>query len=183
MELLAFGGKFEALALLPGAVGLLCQLTWPLMRSRRSILIVQAGIGLGYAAQYGLLGAWSGASVAFLGAFQTLLVLASGSPRPDWRIVAPVFGLLLLATATTWSGLPSVLAFGACALTMLGRLQADTLRLRKIQLLAAPFGAAHDIVVGALPALCGVLLSTAVALVALCQEQARGSVLSNPVAS
>ena len=45
---------------LPGAIGLAAQLTWPLMRSRRAILTVQAAIGLGYGTQYALLGAWSG---------------------------------------------------------------------------------------------------------------------------
>lgn len=161
--------QFGCLALLPGTVGLLAQLTWPLMRTRRGILIVQAAIGLGYGTQYALLGAWSGAAVAWLGGVQTLLVLFLGSCHTR-TIAIGVFPTLVLIGVTTWNGIPTLLALIACSLIMLGRLQQDTLRLRKLQLAAAPAGAAHDLLVGALPALAGALASAAIAALSLRRE-------------
>lgn len=161
--------QFGCIALLPGTVGLLAQLTWPLMRTRRGILGVQAAIGLGYGTQYALLGAWSGAAVAWLGGVQTLLVLFLGAGFTR-TIAIVVFPTLLLIGATTWNGIPTLLALIACGLIMLGRLQQDTLSLRKLQLAAAPVGAAHDLLVGALPALAGAFASAVIAALALRRE-------------
>lgn len=161
--------QIGCIALLPGAVGLIAQLTWPLMRTRRSILTVQAAIGIGYGTQYALLGAWSGAAVAWLGGAQTLLVLFLGAAHTR-TIALGVFPTLLVIGASTWNGVPTVLALIACSLIMLGRLQQDTLRLRKLQLAAAPAGAAHDLFVGALPALAGAVASAVIASLALRRE-------------
>ena len=158
-----------SIALLPGAIGLAAQLTWPLMRTRRGILNVQAAIGLGYGTQYALLGAWSGAAVAWLGGVQTLLILFLGAEHMR-KIAFGVFPLLLGIGTLTWSGIPTLLALVASGLVMLGRLQQDTLSLRRLQLGAAPFGAAHDLYVGALPALFGALVSAAIAALALRRE-------------
>ncbi len=73
----------------------------------------------------------------------------------------------------TYSGLPTLLAVTACCLVMTGRLQADTLRMRRTQLMAAPFGAAHDLLAGAWPCLAGALLAFAIALAAYRREQRR----------
>jgi len=64
--------------------------------------------------------------------------------------------------ALTYSGLSTLLAVTASCLVMIGRMQRDTLRMRGVQLTASPFGAAHDVVVGAWPALVGALLSFAI---------------------
>lgn len=170
--------QFGCIALLPGVVGLLAQLTWPLLNTRRGILSVQAAIGLGYGTQYALLGAWSGAAVAWLGGVQTLLVLFLGV-RHTRTIALGVFPILLLLGVVTWSGIPTLLALIASGLTMMGRMQQDTLRLRKLQLAAAPIGAAHDLYVGALPALAGAVTSAVIAALALRrQAKARRQSLS-----
>lgn len=158
------------LPLLAGAIALACQLFWPLMSSRRAILIVQAGIGLGYGAQYALLDAWSGALVCFLGASQTLLILFGGTGRVQRLASISVFPLLAVIGAMTWVGMPTAFALMACALTMFGRYQTDTVKLRSIQLTAAPFGMAYDISVGAFPALCGGLVAATIAFLALQRE-------------
>ena len=53
---------------------------------------------------------------------------------------------------------------------MIGRMQSDTLRMRGVQLTASPFGAAHDVVVGAWPALAGALISFTIAATAFRRE-------------
>lgn len=159
-----------SLALLCGGVGLFCQIVWPLMHTRRAILRMQSGIGLGYGSQYALLDGWSGAVIAWLGATQNLILLMDRSDR--WRPVVGFFFLPLvaIACALSWAGLPSLFAFCACSLVMLGRLQKGTIHLRIMQLLAAPFGVAYDLSVGAMPALCGALMSAAIAALALANE-------------
>ena len=161
--------QFGCVALLPGVVGLLAQLTWPLLHTRRGILSVQAAIGLGYGTQYALLGAWSGAAVAWLGGVQTLLVLFLGAHHMR-SVAIGVFPVLLLLGTATWSGIPTLLALTASGLTMLGRMQQDTLRLRRLQLAAAPIGAAHDFYVGALAAFAGAVASAVIAALALRRE-------------
>jgi len=159
-----------SLSLLCGGIGLFCQLLWPLMRTRLAILRMQSGIGLGYGSQYALLDGWSGAMVAWLGATQNLVLVMDRGDR-----LRPVIGRLFLpivaiACALTWSGWPSVFAFFACSLVMLARLQTGTIRLRAMQLMAAPFGAAYDLSVGAMPALCGAVVSAVIAALALAYE-------------
>jgi hypothetical protein len=151
-------------------IGLACQLAWPLFRDRRSILTVQFGIGASYALHYALLGAWSGAGVASLGATQTALALLAGE-RPWLRRMGLVFLPVLGGVgAITWDGASSLLALTACALVMIGRMQADTLRLRILLLCAAPFGIGYDASVGALPALVGACVSAGLGVSMLARE-------------
>jgi hypothetical protein len=158
------------LATIFGAMGLLCQLTWPLFRRRRTILAIQFGIGADYGVHYALLAAWSGAGVACLGATQTAVAFLAGEhPRLRWLgfVFVPLVGLICFVT---WSGAASLLAMSACILVMLGRMQRDTIRLRCFQLAAAPFGMGYDFAVGATPALMGAIVSATVAASALAQE-------------
>jgi hypothetical protein len=152
-----------------GAMGLLCQLAWPLFRCRRKILTVQFGIGADYGVQYALLDAWSGAGVAGLGALQTAVALLAGE-RPWLRRLGLVFIPVVCAIGyLTWCGPASLCAMLACSLVMLGRTQSDTLRLRCFLLAAAPFGIGYDLLVGA-PALVGAILSACVSATALVRE-------------
>ncbi|MCT4369164.1 YgjV family protein [Yangia mangrovi] len=134
------------------------------------MLSAQACIAGCYAAQYALLGQWSGTGVCAIGATQTLIALAAGD-RPWLRHMGLVFlPLVWLVTALTWCGLASGLAMTACCLVMIGRMQGDTLRMRTILLCAAPFGIGYDLVVGALPGLMGALLSACIGAAALHRE-------------
>jgi len=157
-------------AALFGAVGLACQLTWPMMRTRPMILAVQMGIGAGYGLQYAELGAWCGAAICFLGATQTTIALIAGE-KPWLKTLGIVFlPLVWIIAIATWSGVSSLLALTACSLTMLGRLQRDTLPLRGFLLSAAPFGISYDLVVGAGPALGGGIISAALSAIMLVRE-------------
>jgi hypothetical protein len=160
----------EPLAAAFGAAGLFCQLIWPLFRARKAIIAAQFGVGANYAMQYALLGAWSGAGVAGLGATQSLISFIAGD-RPWLRRAAFVFLPAAAAISfATWSGLPSLFALVSVTLTMMGRLQRDTIRLRLFLLAAAPFGMGYDILVGALPALIGGISSATIAATMLARE-------------
>ena len=153
-----------------GAAGLLCQLVWPLFRARKAIITAQFGIGANYSVQYAVLDAWSGAIVAGLGAVQSLIVLCAGE-RPRLNRV----GLVLLPIVeaiglATWTGIETLFALTAVTLIMVGRLQRDTLRLRMFLLVAAPFGIGYDVLVGALPALVGGILSALISMSMLVHE-------------
>jgi Bacterial inner membrane protein len=153
-----------------GAAGLSFQLIWPLMRARRAIMTAQFGIGADYSMQYALLGAWSGAGVAGLGAMQSALAFFAGD-RPWLRWAGLVFLPFVGAVGyVTWSGIASFFALTAVTLIMIGRMQSDTLRLRILLLAAAPFGIGYDIAVGAVPALIGGLVSAVIAVAMLVRE-------------
>lgn len=153
-----------------GFAGLFCQLIWPVFRARRAIMTAQFGIGADYSLHYALLGAWSGAGVAGLGATQSALAFFAGD-RPWVQNVGyfflPVVGVI---GYLTWSGIESAFALAAVTLIMIGRMQSDTLRLRILLLVAAPFGMAYDIVVGATPALIGGGVSATIAVTMLVRE-------------
>jgi hypothetical protein len=153
-----------------GTIGLLCQLIWSVFRARKAIITLQFGIGSHYSVQYALLGAWSGAGVAGLGALQSVLAFFADE-RPWLRnagfLFLPVVGAIGYAT---WNGIASAFALTAVTLIMLGRLQRDTLRLRVFLLAAAPFGIGYDIAVSALPALMGGIVSAIIASTMLVRE-------------
>ena len=99
-------------------------------------------------------------------------VLGTIKQRHPFQMMGYVFlPVVLVLGATTFSGLPTILAVMACCLMMIGRLQQDLMRMRGIQLCASPFGAAHDIVVGAWPCLAGTILSFIVAAAAFRRER------------
>jgi hypothetical protein len=153
-----------------GAMGVLCQLIWPLFRGHRAIMSAQFGIGADYSIHYALLDAWSGAGVAGLGATQSAMVFLLGD-RPWFRWAGFVFlPIVVVICYATWSGVSTLFAFVAVTLTMVGRLQSDTLRLRILLLAAAPFGMGHDILVGAAPALIGAIVSATIAAAMLVRE-------------
>jgi len=170
MKAIAEAVLANPLATFFGVMGLACQLIWPLFRTRKAIVALQFGVGAAYCVHYALLGAWSGAGVAGLGASQSALAFFFAS-RPWFRRVG-LFFLPIVASICwmTWSGLSTVCALAAVTLIMLGRLQRDTLSLRVLQLTAAPFGMAYDIMVGAAPALLGAVLSATIAVAMLVRE-------------
>lgn len=146
-----------------GGMGLVCQLTWPLMRTRSSILIVQFGIGAFFAIQYASLGAWAGVGICSLGATQTAVAFLAGGRawiRHMGYVFLPLVGVVGIVT---WQGAETLMACTACSLVMTGRMQQDTIALRWFLLAAAPMGISYDIVVGAPAAAAGAILSAVLA--------------------
>ncbi len=153
-----------------GVLGLASQMIWPVFRAHRAIMGAQFAIGSSYSAHYALLEAWSGAGVAGIGATQSALAFLVG--EQSWFRWAGLLFLPVVAVVcyATWIGLPTVFAFAAVALIMIGRLQRNTLRLRIFLLAASPFALGYDILVGAAPALVGGILSTVIATAMLVRE-------------
>lgn len=156
-----------------GIAGLAAQAVSPVFRTREAMLTAQLCAACSYATSYALLDQQTAAAVCLTGAIQTTVALLAGD-RPWLCRMGYVFLPVVFAIgAETWTGLPTVLAVTACCLVMLGRMQTDTLRMRGIQLTASPFGAAHDVFVGAWPCLLGAALSFTIALSAFRREQHR----------
>jgi hypothetical protein len=156
-----------------GLAGLAAQMVWPLFRRRETMLTIQLGAACCYAAGYFLLGQETATAVCLTGATQTTVALLAGDRPWLGRVGLAFLPAVIVAGVLTFSGLPTVFSVTACCLVMIGRLQADTLRMRGLQLTATPFGAAHDACVGAWPAFAGALLSSAIATVALRREMRR----------
>lgn len=159
-----------AAAPLFGVAGLAAQMAWPFFRNRDSILTVQLGGACSFAASYALMGQQTATAVCLTGAIQTTVALLAGE-RPWLSYMGYAFlPVVLTVGVVTYAGLPTILAVTACCLIMIGRMQRDTLRMRGVQLTASPFGAAHDVAVGAWPCLVGALLSFFIASTAFRRE-------------
>ncbi|MCP4379864.1 MAG: YgjV family protein [Hyphomicrobiales bacterium] len=153
-----------------GAIGLFCQLIWPLFRARRAMMTAQLGIGVDYSLHYALMDAWSGAGVAALGATQTALNLIAGDRAWLKRAGVVFLPVVTVICVATWCGPASLCALAAVSLVMIGRMQSDTLRLRILLLAAAPFGMGYDILIGSIPGLIGAVFSACVAVTMLVRE-------------
>ena len=152
------------------ATGLAARLASPLFRSREAMLTAQLCAASAHATSYALLGQDTATAVCLIGAIQTTLALMAGERAWLCRSGYVFLPLVIGIGALTWSGLPTVLAVCACCLTMIGRLQRDTLRFRAVQILAVPFNAAHDICVGAWVGLASTLVTATAATLGLRRE-------------
>lgn len=156
-----------------GVAGLAAQMIWPLFHKRETILKVQLGGVCAYATCYALMGHDTATAACLIGALQTTLALFGGKHR--WLsytgyIFVPA---ILVLGLITYSGITSLLVIAACSLSMIGRMQRDTLRMRGVQMSATPFGATHDLVVGAWPAAMGAAVSFTIAMTAFRKELRR----------
>lgn len=158
-----------------GAAGLAARMVSPLFVRRDQILTAQLAASCLFAASYALMDQRTATSVCLIGATQTTVALIAGD-RPWLNRMGYVFlPVVLIMGVATFSGLPTVLAVTACCLMMIGRLQQDLIRMRGIQLCSGPFGAAHDIVIGAWPCLAGAILSFGIAAAAFRREWKRSA--------
>ena len=64
-----------------GLMGLAAQMTWPLFRSRETMLMIQLAASCSYATSYGLLGQDTATAVCLIGAIQTTVALLAGDRR------------------------------------------------------------------------------------------------------
>lgn len=131
-----------------GFLALGSSVTWPLLRRRKAILVVQVAGSLLFALHYLLLGAATAAAMCVMGALQgvALVVLIDRGRRIG--VVAVTIGIGVLVTAFTWTGLPSLLSQGGQAMSGIGRLQLDTQRLRLWFLASVAFWCSHNLMVG-----------------------------------
>ncbi len=158
-----------------GTAALAARMVSPLFTCREKILTAQLGSSCLFAASYAVMDQRTATSVCLIGAIQTTVTLIAGDRAWLNRMGYVFLPVVLVLGAVTYSGLPTLLAVTACCLMMIGRLQQDLMRMRGIQLASGPFGAAHDALVGAWPALFGALLSFAIASIAFRRELKRSA--------
>lgn len=127
-------------------VGAICLISWPLCRTRRGMLLVQLGIGIGFGLHYALWGSVTAALVNGLGAVQiaSLLLFETSRLRCLGYAFVPV---VIGACAVTWHGLPSILAAIGQSFITLGRMQLSPSAMRVLALSGVLLWAAHDTII------------------------------------
>lgn len=126
---------------------------WPLIPSRRGMLLAQAGTACAFSWHFLLLSAWTGTLMNALGALQVLAAIPLGS-RPGFRIIyLATLPVIAGGLAATWQGPQSAFAALALAFMSLGRYQRTERSFRLWFLVALPCWFGHDLMVGSVPAL------------------------------
>lgn len=147
------------IAAVAGFAAMACLATWPIFRTRSTMLVVYIGNNLGFVLHYGLLGLWTAAAMNALLALQT--GVAIGVER--WpRLRMAYYALIPVvagAAVATWYGWPSILAAAATALSTVGRIQRNEMLFRALLLATTPLWALHDLAVGSLPGFAADILS------------------------
>jgi hypothetical protein len=157
-----------------GTIALGATCTWPLLRQRRAILMVQVVGAILFALHYLLLGSPTAAAMCALGVVQGLAVMLL--PRREWRIaaVAATVVVSMGATAATWTGIASLFSQLGGIAGAAGRLQADTQRLRLLFLVSVGFWCTHNLLVGSVFGLFADGLSVTGLVLGLWRNRARG---------
>jgi hypothetical protein len=140
-------------AAVAGLIAMACFATWPLFRTRWTMLVTYIGNSVGFALHYALLGHWTAAAMNGLMGVQTVVVIMlDRQPRLRWVYYA-LMPLLAFASVATWQGPPSFFAAAATTLSTIGRIQTNNLALRVFLLASTPLWAVHDLLVASAPGL------------------------------
>lgn len=136
------------LATLSAMFGAICLIIWPLFRTRRTMLLVQMGVTAGFAVHYALLGAETAALANLVSGLQLLAFLQAS--RAPWlkKMGFLLIPAMILMSALTWTGLPSLLAMSGTVVLAIGRMQFDEGRLRAWVMAGTVFWLLHDLLVG-----------------------------------
>lgn len=127
--------------------GAVCYVGWPFCRSHRWMMMVQAGIGIGFGLHYALMGATTAAAANALSAAQIIATLLFGaSPRARW-IPYVLFPATVAACLFTWDGPHSLLATIGTLLIGFGRLQMNANRMRILVASGVPLWLLHDLII------------------------------------
>ena len=113
-----------------GAAGVAIGCTWPLFKTRTTILTVQAAGSLCFALHYVLLGSLTGAAMCTVSITQGMASARLHSRLLLTLVYAVTASFVLVATWSTWHGWPSLFAALGSTCGMAGRLQRDPLRMR-----------------------------------------------------
>lgn len=157
---------------LAGLVALGSSVTWPLLRRRKAILIVQVAGSLLFGLHYLLLGAATAAAMCVMGALQGIALVTLVERRHRIGVVGATMAIGALVTTLTWSGLPSLLSQAGQAMSAIGRLQLDTQRLRMWFLISVVFWCSHNLMVGSVFGLASDTLSLTSLLLGLWRHRA-----------
>ena len=155
------------LATILGLAAVAINTSWPLLRDRRRILMLQCASATLFASHYALLGALTASAMCFAGIVQgaSAVLIRNKATRLG------VFGTTILGgfalTAATWSGVPSLCAQSGQMLSALGRLQRSPQALRWCFLASEAFWVTHNALVGSRAGLTSDALATSMLLLGL----------------
>lgn len=127
--------------------GAACYVGWPFCRSHRWMLMVQAGIGIGFGLHYALMDATTAAAANALSAAQIIATLLFGAGSRSRWIAYLLLPATVAACIFTWGGPHSLLATIGTLLLGLGRLQTNADRMRILVASGTPFWLVHDLMV------------------------------------
>lgn len=143
----AFPAPFDA-ATVAGVLAVAINGSWPLVRSRQRVLVLQVFASLLFGLHYLLLGATTAAAMSAVGVAQNVGVASIRGRAGRLGVLGATVVAGLAVTAATWSGLPSLCAQSAQLLAAVGRMQRSTQALRWYFLAGAGFWIAHDLQAG-----------------------------------
>lgn len=121
---------------------------WPLLHRRKTLLGLQVCASLLFGLHYLLLGAPTAAAMCGASAAQGLAAALVARRSLRDGIIGATAAASLAITVATWTGLPSLLAQTGQLLSLAGRLQRDTQRLRWLFLASEAFWVSHNLLVG-----------------------------------
>ncbi len=161
-----------------GYAGVLVNLSWPMMQSRRWLLAGQGLACVFMFVHFMLLGAFTGAAIMAVVGTQALLAIPLGG-APRFKLIYLLsLGLIPAVAWFTWQGLPSVFSSVALVFASLGNYQLDAIRQRIGLIMTILAWSVHNALVGSLPGLAsntlGLLVSVTM-LVRVYRERARRS--------
>lgn len=153
-----------------GVLGVVANVTWPLIQLRRYLLLGQVGACLLMLLHFGLLGATTGAAVMAVAGLQAALAI----PLETHPRFKTLYGVSLLLTPLmawlTWHGLPSLWSTGALVCFCLGNLQVNTRHLRLWLLGCLLCWVGHNLLIASYPALVSNTLALCTSLYGLARD-------------
>jgi hypothetical protein len=153
-----------------GALGVIANALWPLIKHRRFLLFGQVVACIFMFVHFWLLGAHTGAVVMAAAGLQATLAIPLEA-HPRFKSVYFVSLLLTpLVSWFTWHGLPSF--FSTCALIFfcMGNLQINTKRLRILLLCCLFCWVGHNLLISSYPALVSNFLALCTSIYGLARE-------------
>jgi hypothetical protein len=150
-----------------GMLGVAAGCSWPLFRTRRSILVVQVLSSVLFALHYGLLGAHTAAAMCVAGVVQGVAATLLPSGRARNGVFAVTIAASLAVTGATFAGLSSVLAQTGQILSAVGRLRATPQEIRLCGLASESMWTSHNLLVGSTWGLASDAMSVTMMLVGL----------------
>ncbi|OEJ67742.1 YgjV family protein [Magnetovibrio blakemorei] len=148
-------------------VGIVCVAlgaTWPLYKTRSSLLWAQVAVHGAFSLHFYLLEAFTGSIMNALGGVQAISAIPLGT-RPGFKIIYLLsLPLIALGAYLTWQGWPSVFSSLALALFSLARYQSTILPLRLLMMLGIVCWTVHDVLVMSIPGLSADALSLTTSL-------------------
>jgi hypothetical protein len=158
---------------LVGGVCVVLGFAWPLYKTRRSILLGQAGLHIAFTLHFFMLDALSATFMNLIGLAQVLAAIPLGKTPGFKYLYIAILPVIAAGAYLTWHGPSSAFIAVAFAFMSLARYQSDTLNMRVLMIATISFAAAHDYLVLSLPALSTDVLSMTTSLIMIRGELRR----------